>query len=366
MTRIKIARSPEELTAEWLTAALRESGVIHEASVTSTVSEPVGAGVGFIGQLARVKLTYDRAEAGAPASLIAKLPTLDPGGRGIGNLFRFYEREIRFYEEVAGKGELRVPKRLYSAMDVPGDEFILLIEDLAPAAVGDQIAGCTIEQAELACRSVAKFHAEWWESAALDKLEWMPEINAPVMQSAQGAYQQSWGPFCQMFGDQMSAGMRATGEALQQHIVDIQDVLAQAPRTVNHGDFRGDNMFFGTTERCAPYTLADWQISSKGRGAFDIAYFTTGSLTPADRKTHEMRLLRLWHDALSEHGVEGYAWDQVVLDYRLSVLYSWMYVVIAVGSLDPANERGMALFNAWVQRCSTAVAELDAGALMPG
>ncbi len=366
MAQINIPRSPEELTPAWLTAALRESGALRDASVTSTVSEPVGAGAGFIGQLARVKLTYDRAEAGAPVSLIAKLPTLDPGGRGIGNLFRFYEREIRFYEEVAGRDELRVPKRLYSAMDVPGDEFILLIEDLAPAAVGDQIAGCTIGQAELAFRSIAKFHAKWWESAALDKLEWMPEINEPVMKAAQGAYQQSWGPFCQTFGDQLSAETRAAGEALQQHIVDIQDVLARVPRTINHGDFRGDNMFFGTAEGGAPYTLADWQIASKGHGAFDIAYFTTSSLTPADRKAHEMRLLRLWHDALSEHGVKGYAWDQAVLDYRLSALYSWMYVVVAVGSLDPANERGMALFNAWVQRCSTAIAELDAGVLMPG
>ena len=49
MAQINIARSPEELTPAWLTAALRESGVIREASVTSTVSEPVGAGAGFIG-----------------------------------------------------------------------------------------------------------------------------------------------------------------------------------------------------------------------------------------------------------------------------------------------------------------------------
>lgn len=366
MSSIKIARSPEELTPEWMTAALRESGVIRDATVISTVSEPVGAGAGFIGQLARVALTYDRAEPDAPASIIAKLPTLDPGGRGIGNLFRFYEREIRFYEEVAGESELRVPKRMYSAMDVPGDEFILLIEDLAPAEVGDQITGCTIGKAELAFRSIAKFHARWWDSPDLDRLDWMPVINAPVMQSAQGSYQQCLAPFCQMFGDRMPAEMRATSEALQHHIVDIQDVLAQSPRTINHGDFRGDNMFFATAAGGAPYTLADWQISSKGRGAFDLAYFTTSSLTPADRKTHEMRLLRLWHDALSEHGVKGYSWDQALLDYRLGALYSWMYVVIAVASLDPANERGMALFNAWFQRGSIAMAELNAGELMPG
>jgi hypothetical protein len=63
--------------------------------------------------------------------------------------------------------------------------------------------------------------------------------------------------------------------------------------------------------------------------------------------------------------VQGYSWDQAVLDYRLSTLYSWMYVVIAVGSLDPANERGMALFNAWFERGSTAVDELACAELMP-
>ena len=160
--------------------------------------------------------------------------------------------------------------------------------------------------------------------------------------------------------------MRDVSEALQHKIIAIEDAFAKRPRTISHGDFRADNMFFGTTIGSTPFIVADWQISTKGRGAFDLAYFTSGSLASADRKTHEMRLLRLWHDTLGEHGVKGYAWDQAVLDYRLGALLSWVYVVIGVASLDPANERGMALQNAWVQRRSTAIAELDAGELMPG
>jgi len=40
-------------------------------------------------------------EPGAPASLVAKFPGASEMGRHIGNLFDFYNREIRFYEEIA-------------------------------------------------------------------------------------------------------------------------------------------------------------------------------------------------------------------------------------------------------------------------
>ena len=43
-------------------------------------------------------------EPGAPASLIAKFPGASEGGREIGNMFDFYHREIRFYEEIADEG----------------------------------------------------------------------------------------------------------------------------------------------------------------------------------------------------------------------------------------------------------------------
>ena len=39
-------------------------------------------------------------EPGAPASLVAKFPGASEMGRHIGNLFDFYNREIRFYEEI--------------------------------------------------------------------------------------------------------------------------------------------------------------------------------------------------------------------------------------------------------------------------
>jgi len=136
-----IPRSPAEITPAWLTGVLRETNVIGDANIVSITTEAIGAGAGFLGQLARLNLTYDRDEAGAPGAVIAKLPALDPGGRGVANAFRFYEREIRFYEDVAADTHMSIPRRYYSAMDVEGDEYLLLLEDMAPAVVGDEAPG---------------------------------------------------------------------------------------------------------------------------------------------------------------------------------------------------------------------------------
>ena len=199
-----VPAGPGELTAEWLTDALRSTGVIKRARVVQIAPNVIGQGSGFIGQLAIVTLSYDQPEDGAPASLLAKFPAANETGRYIGNLFDFYHREIRFYEEIADEVELRTPRLYYSAMNRDSQEYILLIEDLAPAVVGDHAAGCKLSEAELAIREIAKFHAAWWEHPRLEKLaDWMPMIDAPVHQSAEGAYQQAWEPFVQNFGDRM-------------------------------------------------------------------------------------------------------------------------------------------------------------------
>jgi hypothetical protein len=360
-----IPSGPADLTAEWLTAALRSSGTIGGERVVSFATEDVGEGAGFIGVVSRVKPVYDAAAATAPASLIAKFPGASEGGREIGNLFRFYEREIRFYEEVAPEIELRTPRRYFSAMDVDRGGYALLLEDLAPARCGDQVAGCSAGEAELALRSLADFHATWWESPRLARLaEWMPIVDAPVHRSAEQSYEQAWGPFIDNFGASLSPGMRATAERIGKNVVALQSSYADAPHTIMHGDYRLDNMFFGDdVER--PFAIADWQIASRGRGIFDVTYFICGCLEPEERRANEQELVRLYHDTLLRRGVTGYSWEQCWEEYRRGASYLLVYVVISLGTLDFANERGLALFHAWLRRATAAIEELDAAKLLP-
>ncbi len=364
MKTMEIPAGPAELRAEWLTDVLRQNGIIDAPAVASFDAKTIAEGTGFIGQLARVNLTYDGDAPGAPRSLIAKFPGASEGGRQIGNLFRFYEREIRFYDEIAQRVDLRIPKRYHSAMNIDRGQYVLLIEDLAPARVGDQLTGCTLEDARIAIREIAKFHAGWWQSPHLEALDWMPMVNDPVQQLAAPSYAQAWQPFVDNFAGGLSKEMLDIAEQVGQKVVELQDRLADEPRTIMHGDYRIDNLFFRSPEGGAEFAVVDWQISSRGRGIFDVSYFIAGGMEPALRKAHEMALLKLYHETLQSNGVRDYGWDQCLREYRQCALYLLVYVVISLGTLDTANARGLALFNAWLVRATTAIEELHAAELL--
>jgi hypothetical protein len=355
------ARDFKAITPAWLTSMFRESGVLSAAAVRSISAEPIGIGVGFLGQLARLRLAYDRQEEGAPATIIAKLPTLDPGGRRICQLFRFYEREIRFYRDLAREVPVRVPRCYASVMDVAADDYIALLEDLGGLPMGSDATGCTAAEAETAIRTVARLHARWWESPALERLDWIPMVNDPIHHFAQGAYQQALVPFLQTFGDHLSPKMRVITENLGPRIVELQNIGSQFPRTVLHGDYRLDNLFFDG----ASVAVIDWQIACRGQGVFDVAYFLSGCLEPAVRRAEEMRLLRLWYDLATDGHAGRFSFDDALVDYRRSVLFCHLYSVIATGSLDAASERGMQVFTGGLRRRGAAIEELEAGELMP-
>ena len=365
MTKLKIPAGPQEITPDWLTQALRQTGTITDATVKSFDSETIGEGAGFMGQLAQVALHYEDSAAGAPRSLIAKFPSDIPENRGIGNHFHFYERETHFYREIADEVELRTPRCYYSAMDVEADEYVLLLEDLAPARVGDQLAGCSTDEAELAIRHLAKFHATWWESPRLAEIDWMPFVSDPAqVQAVEDSYRDSWDSFLERFGDKLQPPMVRTGERLADNIAGIMAYLAEPPRTIIHGDYRLDNLFFATAEGGDPLAVIDWQIAFRGLGVFDVAYFMSGGLHPKERKAKEMDILRTYHSILTENGVRGYGFDQCLHDYRLSTLFCLVYPVIGGGTNDMGNERGVALWNGWLDRNVAAILDLDAAELM--
>lgn len=366
MTVQEIPSGPENLSAQWLTDALRETGVIEKARVASFESEIIGEGAGFMGQLAQVTLEYDPSESFAPRSLIAKFPNPSPENRRLADMFRFYEIETRFYREIADEVELRTPRCYYSALDAQTHDFVLLLEDLAPARVGDQLAGCSPEQAELAIRRLAGFHATWWESPRLQQLDWLPDTNDPVRaQTTQAGYQMAWGPFVEGFGDEVPPSMLEIGERFGRNVARLMDGLAAPPRTIMHADYRLDNLFFAAPEGGDPLAVIDWQLCQRGRGAFDIAYFVIFTLPPEERKAKEMELLRNYHGILTENGVQDYDIDQCLRDYRLSALFCLLYAVIDLGGIDMANERGLALAMNNLDRSVAAVTDLNAGELIP-
>src|SRR5213596_1547198 len=110
MPKTELPVGPGELTAEWLSDAVG-------AHVRSFSTQVIGEGVGLLGQLARVSLEYEGRAEGAPRSLIAKFPAAVQENRDLANLFQFYEREVRFYEQIAGRAEIATPRCFFSTFD---------------------------------------------------------------------------------------------------------------------------------------------------------------------------------------------------------------------------------------------------------
>lgn len=345
-----------EITAEWLTENLRASGVIgDDVTVTKAVPDPVAAGVGFMGEVAPIDLTYD-GETDAPTRMVAKIPTADEMVRGLLAPAQVFEREARFYQDVAPLlGEL-VPTAYFVGFDVEADDFFLLLEDLGAARCGDQAAGCSIPDARAAIEAIAKFHARFWENDALEAVEWMPRMDSDGMKIGEVIYASSIDGFKAVFQDAIDPRCADIIDRFGPNVPQLLDRMAAMPNTISHFDFRLDNLFFGDD---GSVQMIDFQTSAKGGGIYDVGYLLSQSIETEERRAHEDELLTLYHDTLVAEGVTGYSLEEIRADYRVAVLYSWVIPVFAVGSLDTSSERAMALWTKVIERAQAAMLDHD-------
>jgi hypothetical protein len=359
-----VPTTTSEVTAAWMTEALRQSGTIpDDVTVASVIADPGAAGVGFMGEVATVGLVYDGDAGNAPTSVVVKFPSRDPGIRAMMHPTRIYEREHRFYRELAPESPVRTPAIHHvtcQPADEPADEqYVIVMEDLSGLELGDQVVGASVAQAEAALVGLARHHARFWDGAGLDAADFIPAINGPLNQAGQGIYMNSLPGFLEVFGERLDPAMLEIAHAYTAANPRMLDALAAMPNTLVHFDYRVDNMFFDPAD--GSVVVIDWQAISRGGGAADVGYFLAQNVATDVRREHEDRLLHLYHDTLVENGVTGYDYDTFHEHYRLGVIYGWIIPVMAIGSLDVSSERAMALWTAVIERTQTAVLEHDAG-----
>lgn len=352
-----------EITAEWMTGALRGSGTIGpDVTVDAVVLDAAGAGVGFMGEVATVGLVYggDAPDSDAPRSVVAKFPTQSPDIRAMMHPTRIYEREHRFYAEVAGHSPLRTPAVYHvtcePAADPADERYMLLLEDLSALTLGDQVAGVTPAQAHAAVVGLAAHHARFWNGAGLESADFIPVINGSLNQAGSAIYDASLPGFMAAFGDSIKPELSEFVASFSAARPQVLDDLAAMPRTLVHFDFRADNLFFDADDSVV---VIDWQAISQGGGMADVGYFLSQNLGTDDRRAHEAELLRAYHDSLVANGVTDYPYDTMLADYRVGINCGWMIPVLAVGSLDFTSERAIALWTAVVERTQNAL--LDHG-----
>jgi len=363
---MKIPVSPEGLTVEWVTDVLRKRGAIRRGRIRSLDAKVLGGSRGTLGQLVRLSLGYDTDEASGPRSLIAKIASADTETKTILNQTGTYEREVRFYQELAGQIELRTPRCYYSDINTETGDFVLLLEDLVPARNGNRAAGCSLVEAELAIREAAKLHAAWWENPQLAEKIWVRSFNsAPGLQIWQGVYQQRWDPFVAQMEPHLPKEILEIGQWLGGNMAQTLNQFHEPPRTLVHNDYMLDNFFFATTGDSISLTVVDWQLLTYGRGALDVASFLGGNMSPEDRRTYEMDLLRTYHTLLVENGVSGYPFTQCMNDYRFSMLDGLVRMVNAIGGGGMRDEQERTHRDIIWPRFCAAILDLNVIELLP-
>ena len=331
---------PLQIDPEWMTDALRRADAIRGARVVDMTCKPVGNGL--VGDSYRFDLTYEDAEPDAPASVIGKFPAADPDSRRAGSAHLLYLREVSFYRELAHTLAINTPRPFVAEIDPETDDFILILEDLTPFRQADQLAGCSLDDARTVMAEAAALHAPRWGDPALQSLDWL--VARPARASA--TLHETLPPIIRLFKDRYRDALEPEFLAL---VEKLPEGLARSgddrssPRTVQHADFRLDNVLFDIKGAARPMATLDWQTVSVGPGVMDVAYFLSAGLDPAERRQHEADLVGFYHTELARRGVRNYDWDHCWHDYRRQTLHGILMGVFSALSVE-RTERGDALF----------------------
>ncbi len=353
-----LLRHASDVTPEWLTDALRRAGALADgASVRSFEMVPIGTGQ--MADTTRFTLTLDETGVG-PTSVVGKFASADDQSRGTGLALRAYEIEIRFYREVAARIGARVPATYLAEVEPETGWFTLLMEDIAGAAQGDQIAACGPDVAAAVLEEMAGLHAPCWEASDLAGLEWLNR-STPESDGFLVALVSSLLPgFLERYADALAPEHQEVCRLFAEHLPAYLR-LRGGPRTASHGDFRLDNLLFQQADPRP--VVVDWQTTAWASASVDVAYFIGGCLRIEDRRAHEQELLAHYHDALSRRGVRDYPLEQLRDDARRDT-FAGLLMAIVASMVVQRTERGDLMFLTSSTRHAQHALDVDAPALL--
>ncbi len=325
-----------DITPTWLSGVLREQDGTGDATVTEVEVHDIGTGVGFVGEIARLRLTWDRVDPSLPTSVVAKVPTRVTRNRALAEALLAYEREHRVYTELGETGA-RMPHVHAAALD-PNPltwlgpvlkwvfdhlpvralmaiqpalmwlcgrstrRYVLLLEDVDDARPPSQVVGGDVEQVRLGLGLLAGLHASRWDDPTLaDHADWLWPLDR-TPRAVQAAYARGRAAFAEAAPDAVDSGLLAELDRVQEEYPQLVGSLMAGPVTLLHGDFRLDNLLFRPD---GDVVLLDWQLAGVGHPAWDVGYFLVGALDPVRGRAHETALVAHYLSELAGRGVDA-------------------------------------------------------------
>jgi hypothetical protein len=339
---VKLVSRPEDVSVQWMNEALSAAGCLDAAVVESLDFELIGTGK--MGDNARFCLSYGGEAGSAPTTVVGKFPAADETARAMASAGGAYYNEVMFYRELAPRTSMRTPHIYVAELSEDNTEFMLLMEDLAPAEPGSAFVGESRERSLLVLEQIARLATAFYGEEGLGERD-------HVMSSARddgGAFgqallEQSWPGFLDRFGHGLS---REAVELGERYVNGYKQFITayDGPMTLAHGDLRSENLLFAD----GVVTTVDWQTPGESSPLTDAAYFLGGSLEVADRRLWEQELVSRYREFMAEYGVDlsqAECWSQ----YRRQSMHGIIITVLGASFSEPA-ERSDRMFLTMIQR----------------
>jgi hypothetical protein len=315
-SHLPLPTTVEEITPEWLTAALRTRArgvTVHGFEIVDVVNTTT----------TKVRLRLDR-DARATAAEIPELVIVKGGFQEHGReLEKMHLREVRAYRDVFPEVPLRTPRCFFADFDPERRQGIVIMEDLV--ARGVEFCHATKpqshEQVARRLSALAAFHATTWSSPELlPEGKWGDLVDFfDVMRGFFEKYttSENWQRFV--------AAPRGAATSVRFHdrawMIDSWTRVTRygqsLPQCVLHGDVHLGNLYIdadGTPGFLDP-------LASRGPGMLEVSYHVSASIDVADRPRWERALVRHYLDELRENGVEPPPFDEAMRQYAIFLIY---------------------------------------------
>lgn len=350
---------PDQLDAQWLTNTLHASGALAaDRHVAAFEVTPVGAGTGLIGMVMRVHLHYAGGTPGdEPATLVLKFAHPVAENRAIGNNTRMYEREVSFFNEIAGALDMAMPRCHFAAVNPETGENIVVLEDLDAYRPGDQVAGATVEECRRIIDAMAPLHAAYWGRTDTALLATAMRIDTSYAEAFPPSLYATWERCRELFAHVITPDVLAVTEQYVANLPRLHQLMGQRTQSVVHGDVRLDNVMFGDDTTVHPLVLIDWQAIMVSNPLHDLAYLLSQSLSVEDRRAHEDELIAYYCEAVRRHGAGEVTLAECTEGYDVGVMFLWSYPLIIGGFCDMDEPRAVALAEAVLSRASATISD---------
>ncbi|MGD8764260.1 MAG: DUF1679 domain-containing protein [Desulfobacteraceae bacterium] len=316
MAKIKIPKSPNEITNEWLTDIQRVSGRLEDAIVVNHSIKPLAIGIGSA-NIVRIILEYDYPEDSALSPMIAKFVSIHKKPHA-DELRDFSDREVVFYQHLGSNPGISIPQFLYAEIDEQSGDYLVLMEDMSKCRVGD-LSG-KLEDVEVAIKHLARFHAKWWNCDQLNKMPW-GILFSSESEKNEGLFKtfiDSLLHVKEIYGNKIPETFWLVANLLQNVEVSI---FTGDSLTLVHGDYHPGNIFFQSNNE-GRFAVFDWEAVHNGCAGEDLARIITLGLTQEQRELYQDSLVKLYHNTLLEHVEIDYSLDQCWDNIRRGLLYS--------------------------------------------